>query len=246
VIAMEAPTSFHADSVRAEKVKVLDAVRSYDCEGCLDNVVRGQYRAGAIDRKPVPGYRQEPDVSPRSRIETYVAMKLLVDNWRWAGVPFYLRTGKRLAAKSSRVAIQFKQAPLALFRDLPGDHRMVRNYLVLQIQPDEGVSLQFGAKVPGPEMTVEEVIMDFRYRDRFAMPPSTGYETLIYDCMRGDATLFQRADFVESGWRVLQPMLDAWQDPRAPGLAGYAAGSDGPKAADALLARDGRSWQPLA
>jgi glucose-6-phosphate 1-dehydrogenase len=246
LIAMEAPASFDADAVRTEKAKVLKAVRSYDCEGCLDNVARGQYRAGTIGRQAKPGYRVEPDVSPRSRTETYVAMKLLVDDWRWAGVPFYLRTGKRLAAKSSQVAIQFKQAPLALFRDLPGDHRMVRNFLVLQLQPDEGVSLQFGVKVPGPAMTVEEVSMDFAYRDRFAMPPSTGYETLIYDCMRGDATLFQRADFVESGWRVLQPMLDAWRDPRASGLAGYAAGSDGPKVADALLARDGRKWHKLA
>jgi glucose-6-phosphate 1-dehydrogenase len=245
LIAMEAPTSFDADAVRAEKAKVLTAVRGYDCEGCLDNVMRGQYRAGAIDGKPVQGYREEPDVRSRSRTETYVAMKLLVDNWRWAGVPFYLRTGKRLAAKSSRVAIQFKQAPLALFRDLPGDHRMVRNYLVLQLQPAEGISLQFGVKVPGQGMLVEEVSMDFRYHDRFAMPPSTGYETLIYDCMRGDATLFQRADFVESGWRVLQPMLDAWQDPRAPGLATYEAGSSGPKPADALLASDGRRWHPL-
>jgi glucose-6-phosphate 1-dehydrogenase len=245
LIAMEAPASFDADAVRTEKAKVLKAVRSYDCEGCLDNVVRGQYRAGRNGRKALPGYRGEPDVSARSRTETYVAMKLLVDDWRWAGVPFYLRTGKRLAAKSSQVAIQFKQAPLALFRDLPGDHRMVRNFLVLQIQPDEGVSLQFGVKVPGPAMTVEEVNMDFSYRDRFAMPPSTGYETLIYDCMRGDATLFQRADFVESGWRVLQPMIDAWRDPRAPGLAGYAAGSEGPKVADELLARDGRTWHGL-
>lgn len=243
--AMEAPASFGADAIRSEKVKAVSAVRSYDCATCLDNVVRGQYQAGRIDGEAVPGYRDEPEVDARSTTETYVAMKLLIDNWRWAGVPFYLRTGKRMAAKSSQIAIQFKQAPLALFRDMPEDDGLVRNFLVLQLAPDEGISLQFGAKVPGQGMRVAEVSMDFCYKDHFELPPNTGYETLIYDCMMGDPTLFQRADFIEAGWRVLQPMLDAWEESSGDGLALYEPGSGGPRESDALLARDGRHWHAL-
>lgn len=243
--AMEAPASFSADAIRSEKVKAVSAVRRYDCETCLDNVVRGQYTAGQTGNGPVPGYRDEPDVDPQSATETYVAMKLMIDNWRWAGVPFYLRTGKRLAAKSSQIAIQFKQAPLALFREMPEDDGLVRNFLVLQLQPDEGISLQFGAKVPGQGMRVAEVSMDFCYKDHFELPPNTGYETLIYDCMMGDPTLFQRADFIEAGWHVLQPMLDAWAESSGGDLALYEAGSCGPSEADALLARDGRHWHSL-
>ena len=175
--------------------------------------------------------------------ETYVALKLAIDNWRWAGVPFYLRTGKALAARRSEIAIQFKQAPFALFRDTPVE-RLTPNDLILQIQPEEGMTLRFSAKVPGPSVHMDGVEMKFNYQDHFKAAPSTGYETLIYDCMIGDATLFQRADNIEAGWRVVQPVLDAWAKDRAAELPVYPAGSAGPSEADELLARDGRRWRP--
>jgi glucose-6-phosphate 1-dehydrogenase len=172
-----------------------------------------------------------------------VAMRLNIDNWRWAGVPFYLRTGKALAARRTEIAIRFKHAPFALFRDTPVE-RLAQNLLVLRIQPDEGASLQFNAKIPGPSIRMGGVRMDFKYRDYFDAAPSTGYETLIYDCMLGDATLFMRADNIEAGWRVVQPILDAWQGGRRE-LVTYKAGSEGPSAADELLARSGRSWHVI-
>src|SRR5262249_2916352 len=209
------------------------------------NSVRAQYQAGRIGDEAVDAYRKEKDVAPDSSTESYVALKLMIDNWRWAGVPFYLRTGKALRAKLSEVAIKFKQAPIAMFRDTPVD-RLAQNFLVLGIQPDECISLQFNAKVPGPAIAIDGVGMTFKYEDFFDVAPSTGYETLIYDCMIGDAILFQRADGIEAGWRVVQPFLDAWQEAGAKGLAVYKAGSEGPEEADQLLARDGRRWRSIA
>ena len=205
--------------------------------------VRAQYIQGTVKSHAVRNYRDEPDVDPDSRTETYVALRLMIDSWRWAGVPFYLRTGKALARRDTEIGIRFKQAPLALFRGT-AVQACIPNWLVLQIQPDEGISLQFGAKAPGPEVQLAAVNMDFLYKDYFHSQPSTGYETLIYDAMIGDATLFQRADNIEASWRVVQPVLDAWSSARVP-IATYPAGSAGPKEADDLLARDGRAWRPL-
>ena len=252
MMAMEAPASFDADAVRDEKSKVLSAVHRL----VPGDIVRGQYTAGAIAGRAMIGYRDEPDVAPDSGAETFIAMKLLIDNWRWAGVPFYVRTGKRLTQRKTEIAIHFKQAPYALFRETPVE-KLTPNIMVLQIQPSEGVTMQFSAKVPGPTVKLGGVRMKFDYADWFQEEPSTGYETLIYDCLIGDATLFQRADNVEAGWNVVQPALDAWaSDPVAAGpedptrdpcaLQFYAAGRAGPAAADALLTRDGRHWLRLA
>jgi glucose-6-phosphate 1-dehydrogenase len=241
LIAMEPPTTFEANAVRNEKVKVLDAVRPFFGNDAFTNSVRGQYLAGSIGGKTVLGYRHEPNVAPDSKVETYVAMKITIDNWRWAGVPFYLRTGKSLQRRSSQIVVQFKHAPYAMFRDTSVE-RLTANRLILHIQPDEGVSFQFGAKIPGPLLRMRDVRMDFRYKDYFDAKPSTGYEALIYDCMLGDATLFQRGDSVESGWRVVQPIIDAWNGKSDALVADYDAGSEGPKLADELLERDGRRW----
>src|SRR5438874_6093773 len=243
--AMEPPNSFDADAVRTEKHKVLEAVHPLDEAELTRNAVRGQYGASEIAGKPVKAYREEPGVAPDSMTETYVAMRLGVDNWRWAGVPFYLRTGKRLARRTTEIAIQFKQAPFALFRDTPVDI-LTPNVLALQLQPDEGASLQFGAKVPGPEIALGGVRMNFHYKDYFKTEPSTGYETLVYDCMIGDAMLFNRADGVEAGWEVVQPILDLWKNDKTVPLELYPAGSAGPESADNLLWRSGRQWRPIA
>jgi glucose-6-phosphate 1-dehydrogenase len=241
---MEPPTCFEADDLRSEKTKLLNAVR-LGGDDVWSNVVRAQYGAGNAAGKPVDAYRAAPDVAPASVTETYVAMKLKIDNWRWAGVPFYLRTGKSLAARRSEVLIRFKRAPLALFRDIP-EARLASNDLILHLQPDEGVSLRFSAKRPGPSVQMGDVEMTFKYGDYFKTVPSTGYETLLYDCMTGDATLFQRADNIEAGWRIVQPILDAWAEERIGTLPLYAAGGAGPREADELLARDGRLWRALA
>jgi len=239
--AMEPPSSFDADRVRDERVKVLRAIHPFSPGDVARNVVRGQYAAGTIDDKPVPGYRDEPTVSKTSSTETFVALKLMVDNWRWADVPFYLRTGKRLSRRVSEIAIRFKNAPLLLFRDVCAG-QLVPNVLIVRIQPDEGIALRFQAKVPGPDLNVGVVRMDFKYADYFGAKPSTGYETLLYDVMTGDMTLFHRADIIEAGWEDVAPMLDAWT--RTPdGVQPYAAGSWGPAAADELMARDGREWR---
>jgi len=242
--AMEAPNSFDADAVRDEKSKLTTAIHRLSDEDAIRNVVRGQYTAGRIGDRSVPDYRREGNVAPVSDTETFVAMKLGIDNWRWAGVPFYLRTGKSLSTRKTEIAIQFKQAPYALFRNTPVD-KLHPNYLVICIQPCEGVTWQFDAKIPGPVVRLGAVKMDFRYEDYFKSVPSTGYETLIYDCMIGDATWFQRADNVESAWAVVQPVLDAWRDGRAGPPDFYPAGGSGPSAADQLLARDGRQWLKL-
>jgi glucose-6-phosphate 1-dehydrogenase len=192
----------------------------------------------------VPGYRAEPNVAPDSNTETFVAIKLLIDNWRWADVPFYLRTGKRLPRRITEIAIQFKRAPFVLFRQTSVE-RLAPNRLVLRIQPDEGISLRFEAKVPGLLVRLGAVDMDFDYADYFGCTPSTGYERLLYDCMIGDATLFQRADMVEAGWIVVEPVLDAWQALPPRSFPNYAAGTWGPTEADELLERDGRQWRKL-
>jgi len=237
--AMEAPTSFQADAVRDEKSKVLSAIHPMQPE----DIVRAQYVPGSVNDAHVAGYRQEPDVSATSKTETYVAMKLRIDNWRWAGVPFYIRTGKRLTTRKTEIAIHFKHAPYALFRDTPVE-QLTPNILVLHIQPTEGVTSQLSAKVPGPAVRLGGVRMKFDYSDWYTEGPTTGYETLIYDCMIGDPTLFQRADNIEAGWNVVQPALDAWASQSSP-LSFYEAGSAGPRDADELLARSGRRWLRL-
>jgi len=245
LVAMEPPSRFAADAVRAGKAELLDAVQLQSRNEALRNSVRGQYGEGTIDNRAVDAYRQSEDVKPESTTETYASLKLMIDNWRWAGVPFYLRTGKALRAKLTEIAIKFKQAPIAMFRDTPID-RLAQNFLVLGIQPKECIGLEFNAKVPGPTIAIGGVGMTFRYDDYFDAAPSTGYETLIYDCMIGDAILFPRADGIEAGWRIVQPFIDAWQEAGADGLATYRAGSDGPPEADRLLAESGRRWRPIA
>jgi glucose-6-phosphate 1-dehydrogenase len=244
LIAMEPPGSFNADDLRTEKTKVLSAVQVYKPEEVAQNVVRAQYGGGEVAGKDVVPYLKSSNVAPDSATETYVAMKLMIDNWRWAGVPFYIRTGKALGARQSEIAIQFKQAPYAVFRDTPVD-RLTHNDLILHIQPEEGVTLRFSAKVPGPSVKMGGVEMKFNYRDFFKVSPSTGYETLIYDCMNGDAILFQRADNIEAGWSIVQPILEAWAAAGKPNLPTYSAGSAGPKEADELMERDGRHWRRI-
>jgi glucose-6-phosphate 1-dehydrogenase len=242
--AMEPPTCFDAEAVRTEKGKVLEAVHSFGANDARCNVVRGQYAAGTVNGKAVTAYRQSSNVATDSKTETYVALKLMMDNWRWAGVPFYLRTGKALGTRRSEIVIRFKQAPFALFRDTPID-RLTPNDLVLHIQPEEGVTLNIGAKKPGPKVMMGGVELRFDYKDYFEVAPSTGYETLIYDCMTGDTTLFKRAEEIEAGWRIVQPLIDHWSDGKADAPSPYAAGSQGPADADELLVRDGRSWRAL-
>ena len=242
--AMEPPNSFDSDAVRTEKTKALQAIVPFD-EGDLQrNVVRGQYTAGTVRGQQVAAYRNAEGVAPDSMTETFVAMRLNVDTWRWAGVPFYLRTGKSMTSRTTRIAIQFKGAPFALFRDTAVD-TIAPNVLTLQLQPDEGVSLQFSAKKPGPEIQLGGVQMDFRYKDYFNTAPATGYETLVYDCMIGDPTLFQRADSVEAGWSVVQPIFDMWKNDRSAPIEFYPAGSAGPEGADQMLWRSGRAWRSI-
>lgn len=242
--AMEPPNSFQANAVRDEQAKILNAIQPFTPEDVLSKTVRGQYGDGSLQDETVPNYRTERNVLPDSTTETYVAMKLLIDNWRWADVPFYLRTGKRLAKRVTEIAIQFKRAPFVLFRDTPVE-RLSPNRLVLHIQPDEGISLLFGAKIPGPLVRLGSVTMDFAYSDYFGATSSTGYERLLYDAMTGDATLFQRADMVEAGWSVIAPIQDVWKALPPRSFPNYAAGSWGPTQADELLARDGRRWRDI-
>ena len=240
-IAMEPVASFRGDAVRDEKAKVFDAIKPIaDVER---ETVRAQYAAGAILGEMVPGYRAEPGVAADSPIETYTAMKLEVENWRWSGVPFYLRVGKRLPKRATEVAITFKRAPLHLFRQMGGDNP-TPNLLVLRIQPDEGISLRFGAKVPGTRSDVRPVNMDFRYGSSFGVDPPEAYERLLLDAMLGDSTLFTRWDGVEAAWELLTPVLDAWADGASP-LRQYEAGSWGPDAARQLIERDGREWHRM-
>jgi glucose-6-phosphate 1-dehydrogenase len=240
--AMEPPISFEANAVRDEQTKILHAIQCPSPEEAASRVARGQYGAGEIDGEKVPAYRDEPNVAPDSTVETFVALKLLIDNWRWADVPFYLRTGKRLAARDTEIAIQFKRPPFVLFRKTAVE-RLTTNRLVLHIQPDEGISLRFGAKVPGSVMRIGSVDMNFDYEDYFGKTSSTGYERLLHDCMVGDATLFQRADQVEAGWAVVEPIQAAWKSASPPVFPNYEAGSWGPKEADDLLGCDDQKWE---
>jgi glucose-6-phosphate 1-dehydrogenase len=244
LVAMEPPTSFGPETVREEKAKVLRAVQPLSPEGVIANAVRGQYGAGEIGGKGVPGYREEPKVAKASPTETYAALKLRIDSWRWADVPFYLRTGKRMAQRVSEIAIQFRRPPLQLFRKTPVEH-LSRNVLVIRVQPEDGIVLRFGAKIPGPTLRVGDVAMDFRYKDYFGANPTTGYETLLYDCMEGDPTLFQRGDMAEIGWAIVEPVLEVWKALPPRTFPNYAAGSWGPKEADELLERDGRRWRRI-
>ncbi len=240
--AMEPPVSFDPDSVRDEQVKILQAIQPFSPEDALHNAIRGQYDAGKSDGKSVPAYRDEERVGKDSNTETFAALKLSIDNWRWADVPFYVRTGKRMATRNSSIVIWFKKAPFVLFRDTPVE-RLHSNRIEIHIQPDEGITLHFGAKVPGPIVKTGPVDMDFDYVDHFGKQMSTGYERLLFDCMIGDATLFQRADMVEASWKAVTPILDVWHAIPARDFPNYEAGSWGPKAADELLERDGRKWK---
>lgn len=241
LIAMETPATFDATAVRNEKIKVLQSIRPFDADSARKNVVRGQYGPGCVNNETVPGYRQEPGVDPHSTTETFVALKLLIDNWRWAGVPFYLRTGKRLARPSAEIAITFKSAPHMVFRNEPVEP----NSLVLNIQPDEGISLSFGAKAPGSKLRITPVTMDFHYRRAFGAGSREAYATLINDCIRGDATLFDRADGVDAAWALVDPILDAWKNSPPPEFPNYPAGSEGPSDAFDLTESDGRQWRPI-
>jgi len=240
MVAMEPPVGFDAAAIRAKKVEMFAAMPVVQPE----QAVRGQYAAGTVSGKPAAAYRDEPGVARDSATETFVAMVLEIDNWRWAGVPFYLRTGKHMTQRLTEIAIRFKQAPYAPFRDTPVDE-LRPNWLVLRIAPDEGISLQFEVKKPGQSVELAAVKMDFHYDEWFTKEPRVGYETLLYDVMIGDPTLFMRADMVEQGWRIVQPVLDAWAADKSD-LPLYQSGSDGPSAARDLLARSGnRAWRPL-
>ena len=240
--AMEPPVAFEADAVRAEKVKVLQSVRPFS-EDCIDDwAVRGQYGPGVVEGKKVPGYREEDKVRPDSNTPTYAAVKFAIDNWRWAGVPFYIRSGKRLAARVSEIAIEFKRVPHPLFKKTAGT--LSPNVLRLRIQPDEGVSLKFDAKIPGTVLQVQSVYMDFPY-SKLGAPIQGGYERLLLDVTHGDQTLFTRGDEVEHAWRVVMPIIRAWEKTPPPDFPNYAAGTWGPEAADRFLEKEGRRWRSL-
>jgi glucose-6-phosphate 1-dehydrogenase len=244
LVAMEPPVDLSADAVRNERVKVLEALPHWSAEDVARNVVRGQYTSGSIEGKEVPGYQQEKGVRPDSRTETYVALRVTLNNWRWAGVPFYLRTGKRLPKRASEIAIQFRQPPTTMFEADTAEAGGA-NLLVLRIQPNEGASLAFQAKVPASRRRLQEVRMDFRYGTAFAVPPPEAYERLLLDVMLGDPTLYTRTDAVESAWRFCTAILDAWSRDDAPPPVPYPAGNWGPEAADALLRGDGNRWRRL-
>jgi glucose-6-phosphate 1-dehydrogenase len=242
-LTMEPPASFHADAIRNEKAKVLAAVRLMRPEDVRTLAVRGQYGAGKkADGKASVAYRQEPDVDPQSRTETFAAVKLFIDNWRWEGVPVYLRSGKALWRRGTEILIQFKKAPEVIFRELPGVPRLDANQLVFHIQPDQGIELRFQAKTPGPTLSLQKVNMRFDYKEAFEAARATGYEVMLYSCMLGDQLLFSRSDLVETAWRIAQPMLDLWSATPADEFPNYPAGSWGPKAAFALIENDGRKW----
>jgi glucose-6-phosphate 1-dehydrogenase len=238
LVAVEPPASFDATAVRNEKLKVLQSIRPFNLEMVAQSVVRGQYAPGKNSDKSLPGYRDEPGVNPNSRTETFVAMRVLIDNWRWAGVPFYLRTGKRLAKRSTEIMIQFRRAPHIVFRE----REVEPNRLILNIQPDEGISVSFGAKRPGTEMSIGNVTMNFSYREGFGGSTRSAYATLLNDCLRGDATLFDRGDSVEAAWALVDPILDVWSAAKTATVPLYPAGTWGPRESDQLLERDSRQW----
>ena len=239
MVAMEPPTCFEAEAIRSRKADVFAAMRAVDPTAA----VRGQYGAGSVRGQPKKGYREEETVAPDSNTETYAALRLEIDNWRWAGVPFYVRTGKHMTERLTEIAIRFKQAPHIPFESTPVNE-LPPNWLVLRIAPDEGISLQFEVKRRGPAMELAAVKMDFAYDDWFEREPNVGYETLLYDVMIGDQTLFMRADMIENAWRIVQPVLDAWAAEKAD-FPNYESGSSGPANADALLDGD-RTWRPVS
>ena len=241
LVAMEPPIAFQADAVRDEKVKVLRAIRPMTPAKVRERTVRGQYGEGQVNGRPAPAYRREPKVAPASTTETYAALKLFVENWRWAGIPFYLRSGKRLPTRDTTIVIQFRQPPLLLFEETAVGE-IEPNRLVLRIQPDEGIEIHVKAKRPGPTFQLGTVTLDFSYRDFGETAGATGYERLLYDSMIGDTTLFHRSDMVEAAWRIATPILEAWQGAPPRDFPNYAAGSWGPAAADRLVEQDGRHW----
>lgn len=241
LVAMEPPSTLGGEAVRNEKVKVLEAIRPLNGEDVLARAVRGQYGPGFIQGQRVPGYRSEPGVSPTSRTETFAALKLLVENWRWAGVPFYLRSGKRLPRRDTVIVIQFRRPPLLLFQQ-QGLAEIEPNRLVIDVQPHEGIRIYVKAKRPGPAIRLENVKLDFSYKAFGEAVQATGYERLLYDCMIGDTTLFHRQDMVEAAWRIVTPILDLWSSLPPRDFPNYAAGTWGPPAADELIQRDGRRW----
>ena len=243
LVAMEPPVSLDADDVRDEKLKVLRSVRPIPRDRVDLFAARGQYVEGSVDGRQVPAYRKEDRVAPDSSTETFAAVKLLVDNWRWHGVPFYLRTGKRLASKVTEIVIQFKQPPVTMFGGMRPTGALLPNQLVLRVQPDEGFSLRIESKAPGHSANVQPVHMDYSYGGTLQELPFSAYETLLVDAMEGDMTLFNRGDQVETAWRIMQPILDAWRTPPPHGIPIYEAGTWGPEASDALIARDGHTWR---
>jgi glucose-6-phosphate 1-dehydrogenase len=248
LVAMEPPTAFTAESVRDRKMDALVSVQPLVENGQggagLSNVVRGQYGDGWVQGGPVAAYRAEPDVNPTSATETLVALRLQLDSWRWAGVPFYIRTGKRMPKRTSEIAIQFRRPPLQIFKRV-SPSLVAPNLLIVNVQPDEGISVRFEAKLPGTRMQLAPVMMNFRYGTAFGGPVPEAYETLLLDAMLGDPTLFARHDFVEASWALITPVHEAWKQEGAAGLMEYEAGSWGPSGADALMARDGRGWRTL-
>ena len=241
LVAMEPPANLSANAVRDEKIKAMCAVRPISRDRVEQMVVRGQYGPGSVAGKEVPGYRQEKDVNPESQTETFTALKLYFDNWRWADVPFYIRSGKRLPKRVTEIAIQFKQAPLQLFSNIP-DQQFEPNVLIVRIQPDEGITLRVGAKIPGQVTRIRWVNMDFRYGASFGVSSPEAYERLLLDCILGDSTLYARRDMTERGWEIVQPILDAWQKSKAE-FPNYESGTWGPEASDELIERDGRRWR---
>jgi glucose-6-phosphate 1-dehydrogenase len=243
--AMEPPIAFQADAIRDEKLKVLRAIRHYSEEEVRENAVRGQYGPGKVDGKAVPGYREEPDVDPKSNTATWAGIRLLVDSWRWQGVPFFLRSGKRMARKASEIAIQFREPPDLMF---PREtcKAMRPNGIVIRVSPQESISLAFVIKIPGVDVRVTEAQMDFSYAETFGPDAHSAYETLLLDCMMGDATLFNRADSVEAAWEVVDPVIAAWENENPKSFPNYAAGSWGPAEGDELIARDGARWRAIS
>jgi glucose-6-phosphate 1-dehydrogenase len=242
LVAMEPPVSLSANAVRDEKIKAMQAVRAITPEGVAESVVRGQYAAGSVAGKPVPGYREEKDVNPNSQTDTFAALKLYFDNWRWADVPFYIRSGKRMPKRVTEIAIHFRQAPLQLFKSAAGGQELEPNVLVVRIQPDEGITLRIGAKVPGQVTRIRWVNMDFRYGASFGVSSPEAYERLLLDCVLGDSTLYARRDMTERGWEIVMPVLEAWAESKHE-IPKYEAGTWGPEEANLLIARDGRKWR---
>ena len=246
VVAMEPPVSMRADDIRVEKTKILNAVRDTSTQDVCDIAIRGQYGPGSLSGEAVPGYREEPGVAPQSQTDTYAALKLYIDTWRWEGVPFYLRSGKRMAKKTTEIVINFKPTPHCLFRAQAmgsSGHSLPPNQIVINVQPDEGIRLRFEGKVPGTGMNIKSVVMDFDYIQQFNAHPPESYATLLLDAMRGDQTLFKHRDEIEQAWRIVQPVLDHWASHPQEDLPNYAAGTWGPSSSDILMAQAGRRWR---